>query len=572
MRSFVRLRVPTCAAAGLILSIILVVPGLARADPTSAPTSARRALPPLAPVAHDGLTRALRRGELTPAGYALDRALTLFHPGRVRARFGQVATPGPGDATLILRDLVLRLPELSGAQRAIARSILARPTDGASDPQGDGYTVPEAAPLCTTDACVHYVPSTVDAPDPTDANGNGIPDFVDETSAVTENVWNTEVTTYGYRAPKSDLTSTNHGPDGRIDVYIAELGDAGYYGYCTTDDPNATDPNYQYWDFSAYCVVDNDFSSLEFPPPGANGVAALEVTLAHEFFHAVQFAYDAAEDYWLVEGTAAWMEDEVYTDVNDNRQFLANSPLRQPRVPLDRGRGFFEYGAWIFWRFLEEYLGSSTGPDPTIVRHAWELADGSATGPDNYSLQAVSKAVAQRGADIHSVFADFAAVNVVPAAFYEEGSSYPSTPMSKTFTLTGGTPSSGVWFAKLDHLSSIYSSFAPGTGVRPCRPAAGRPGRAGSSDLPGGHADRPDEVGSDQARAVRPRAVDEEDRPVRARLGLAGHPGSVQRQHALLLLARDDVQLSRRPARRRAAVRVLGIGSPVEAGLRMGPG
>lgn len=463
----VRRRALAFVVAASILTPMLSFSGQVRASPIRA--RPRTSLPPLATSAHDGLNRALHRGQLSPATYALDRALALFHRGRVRARFGQVATPARGDATLILRDLVLRSAELSAEQRVVAMSILARPTDGAADKYGDGYTVPEAIPYCTTDACVHYVTSTDDAPDLTDANGNGIPDYVDQTAAVIENVWNTEVTTYGYRALKSDITSTNHGPDGRIDIYIAELGDQGLFGYCTTDDPNAgPGSTYQYWDVSAYCVVDNDFSPLEFPPPGANGLAALEVTLAHEFFHAVQFGYDFGEDSWFMEGTATWMEDEVYTDVNDNRQYLRDGQLRQPGVPLDRGRPFSEYGDWIFWRFLEEYFGTTTGPDPTIVRRTWELADGSATGPNDYSLQAVSKAVAERGADFHMVFARFAAVNVVPAAFYNEGSFYPSAPMSKSFTLTKASPSTrGFWSAKLAHLSSIYSSFTPGTGVKP---------------------------------------------------------------------------------------------------------
>ncbi len=35
--------------------------------------------------------------------------------------------------------------------------MLARPTDGVTDPQGFGYTVAEAPPLCNTRLCVHYV-------------------------------------------------------------------------------------------------------------------------------------------------------------------------------------------------------------------------------------------------------------------------------------------------------------------------------------------------------------------------------------------------------------------------------
>ena len=47
------------------------------------------------------------------------------------------------------------------------------------------------------------------------------------------------------------------------------------------------------------------------------------MTAAHEFFHAVQFAYDAADDQWFMESTATWMEDEIYDDVNDNLQYLS---------------------------------------------------------------------------------------------------------------------------------------------------------------------------------------------------------------------------------------------------------
>src|SRR4051794_18962700 len=38
---------------------------------------------------------------------------------------------------------------LSPADRREADRLLARPSDGGGDPQGDGYTVPEHAPFCT---------------------------------------------------------------------------------------------------------------------------------------------------------------------------------------------------------------------------------------------------------------------------------------------------------------------------------------------------------------------------------------------------------------------------------------
>lgn len=418
-------------------------------------------LPALVPVGRDALARALERGRIDQATYALERARALFDLEAVRARYGDVHRADPHAATLVLRDLVARLEDLSTAQRRQAREILARPTDGASDPQGDGYTVVEATPLCSTNGCLHYVASTLDAPALDDVSpANGIPDFVDSASATLEEVWTTEVTTYGYREPKSDLTSVNNGGNELIDVYVADLGDDGLYGYCTTDDPNA-DPSsmYAYYDFSAFCVIDNDYDPAQFPPPYASGLAALQVTMAHEFFHAVQFAYDALDDLWFMESTATWMEDEVYDAVDDSLQYLADSPLGMPWVPLDANNEFNVYGDWIFTRFLVESSG-----DTAIVRRAWENADASAVGIDLWGLKAYATEIAEFGAKFRWAFADFGMWNDVPDVLYEEGSSYPIPPYSSKVKITrgnGGASGSEV----LDHLTNSYSWFIPGRGV-----------------------------------------------------------------------------------------------------------
>ena len=247
----------------VFLAVLLIVLGLA----TAAPSLAAPKKLPLTRTAPDALTRALARGELTPAEYALERAASLFHPGRVAARYGPIARPNPRDATLILRDLVVHVGNLSGADRQRALTILARPTDGKpADP--DGYSVGEATPVCATHVCIHYVTSTPDAVDSTDdndANGapgpNGIPDYVDDALRVFESdVWGGEVTTRGFRAPKSDSNSANDGTSasdptgGRFDVYLAEIGDDNLYGYCTTDDPHwfpDYDGSYTHFDASA---------------------------------------------------------------------------------------------------------------------------------------------------------------------------------------------------------------------------------------------------------------------------------------------------------------------------------
>ena len=57
-------------------------------------------------------------------------------------------------------------------------------------------------------------------------------------------------------------------------------------------------------------MIDNDYAPLQFP--GTTPLTDLEVTLAHEYNHVLQFGYDAFQDTWFVESTATWMEDQVY--------------------------------------------------------------------------------------------------------------------------------------------------------------------------------------------------------------------------------------------------------------------
>ena len=72
---------------------------------------------------------------------------------------------------------------------------------------------------------------------PRDAGANVPPTCTTLTTA--EHVWDVEVDTMGYRAPLSDMRSTDHGPHRRLDIYVSNLGPT-LYGYCTSDDPAVT--------------------------------------------------------------------------------------------------------------------------------------------------------------------------------------------------------------------------------------------------------------------------------------------------------------------------------------------
>lgn len=433
---------------------LALIAGLCAAIPTAGASARVHTAPALTFPAHpDGLSRALASGRITPAKEALLRAQALFHPARVVAAYGPVA-PSGGDATMILRDLAVRLDGLAPSDRKTAHAILVRPSDSV-DPLGNAWTVPEAlaSPDCGPDVCIHWASGTggdaPDAADTTPANGN--PDYVDQALVIAENVWSTEVGAMGYRAPLADATSTDHGPDGKLDIYLTNLGPQGLYGYCTSDDPGLT------FTRSAYCVVDNNYTEGIFR--NHTPIQNLKVTLAHEFFHAVQFAYDIGEDTWLMEGTATWMEDQVYDSINDNRQYLQNSQLKYPWIPLDHSANCcFQYGSWIWFRFLSETMG------PGVIQEIWNRADAAPGGPDDYSTQAISHVLATHGTTFRKKFASFAVWNKISRQRYSEGKAgrYPTPVSSGSFALGAKNTSTGWLAVKLKHMSSIYVTFKPG--------------------------------------------------------------------------------------------------------------
>ncbi len=424
----------------LVLAAIAVWTGAATAQP--------RPLPAPAPAADDALGNALAEGELTEAEYALERARSLFRLGAVRREFGDVERLDGRDATLILRDLAVRLRELSGTERRQAERLLARPGDG--DVQvGNGWH-PGAEPdvSCTDEMCFHWVTTTPDAP--TD------PSYPGRVQDTFEHVWDHEIEALGYREPLPDFAK---GGNDRLDIYLDNLGADGIFGYCAPD----TDYLLHFpRDFAVpvYCVVDNDYVAAQYGPPPGNPPdpdGFLKVTAAHEFFHAVQGAYDFWEDGWLVEGSATNMEETVYPLVDDNIFYLRSfSPLKRPASPLDRaGFGDSEYGSWIFWRFLEEKV---YGGDPNVIRRVWQRAAW-AFGPDEYSIQAVAKVLRANGRRLTDEFLRFGEVNRRRA--YLDGSRYPRTPTHRSFRLGSSKRNTGWQARRLNHLTTQYIAFRP---------------------------------------------------------------------------------------------------------------
>jgi hypothetical protein len=345
----------------------------------------------------------------------------------------------PQDLTLALRELRLRADDLPTARsRAAARALLSRPdafwADKRTLPSADGKVL------------VHWNHGTVDDPA-----------YPTQVAAVAQHVLGV-YRNAGYRAPKSD--GTRGGGSGIIDIYLDNLGDQGVYGYCDTD---VTVPANGPYDAPAFCALDNDFAEF----PNNTPVENLRVTAAHELFHAVQFAYDYTEDSWFMEATATWAEDELYDGINDNRQYLRQSPLKQPGQSLDQfsQQSLRQYGEWIFFRYLTERYPASQATMPVIVRQLWRRVDGAAGRPDDYSIRAVDRELKARGTDLRRFYARFADANRRPRKTYEEGAAYPTAP-ALAFAFRPRSHNTGWRAPRVDHLASRTLKFTPSASMR----------------------------------------------------------------------------------------------------------
>ena len=335
-------------------------------------------------------------GTVASGGGSLTPKQTLRKAAAVasgRAGKGRELTP-------LLKELAVALPALSGADLTRARRLLARPTIGDTSANESGYSVPEHdPPLCSAHFCIHWVDSTADAPPSLS--------YVQTMSDVFEHVYDVENNQLGWRPPKSDGSRGCPGAQpycmNKTDVYIKDIGGQGIYGYSAPDPGQGRSLTQQ-----AYLVMDNDYSAQQFPKYNGDPLPPMEVTAAHEYNHVLQFGYDVAQDTWMFESTAVWMEDKVYTDVNDYLQYIA--PWAQMSfIPLtqfnarsaDDRTNVKVYGDTVWNRWLDTKFGQD------LPRVAWEHS--LTTRPKSFAPGAYDQALALHGSNFFSSFTQFAA-------------------------------------------------------------------------------------------------------------------------------------------------------------------
>lgn len=250
-----------------------------------------------------------------------------------------------------------------------------------------------------------------------DNQGNPIPNsadaFADSVAAIINHVAQFQHDSLGFLLPPSDL---NRGGGPEFDIYVVDLG--SMYGQTSPD--SSIDNLLNGGRFATFIEIDNDFIFVS--PPSNRGLPALRVTLAHEFQHAVQlgsYGYWTGDVYFY-EMSSVWMEDEIFTEVNDYYQYLRSSlgHFRRPDLPFT-SNDFVMYSRGIWGIFVGKRFG------PAVMRAAWEGIR------LQRPLSAMDDALQGAGSSFRLAFAEwtlwnhFTGYRADNSRFYDEGSAYP---------------------------------------------------------------------------------------------------------------------------------------------------
>ncbi len=305
-------------------------------------------------------------------------------------------------ATPAILDIKNNWDRLSPSTQNLVSSYLVRPSATFTHDSPSGFFT------------LHYDTLGDDAVPTADTNGNEVPDFVERCAAYCD----TSLTRHqvlGYRTPPPD---NGFGGDDKFDVYFEEME---YYGYADPEGPGPEEWN----DYYSYLVLNSDF--IGFPPnndPEGNVAGAAKATIAHEFHHCVQFAYDPGEPIWYMELDAVYMEDIVFDQVDDNYNYL-------PLFMNNPEKSLMEYSMHMYASFIwEMYLASHF--DTSLMVSIWD----GARYDDIFDV--LSDTLWQEyGWSLDSAFAEFACWNYITGyrddgLHYDEGASYPLVAIGQT--------------------------------------------------------------------------------------------------------------------------------------------
>ena len=196
---------------------------------------------------------------------------------------------------------------------------------------------------------IHYDLDGSNAPDISDLNNNNIPDYIDEVGLIADSSRYVLVDIMNFMPEIPDS-------DEFYDIYVQDRP-SGYYGV------NFQDDNI---DGASYIIIDNAYEPDQFLTSGIN---TMRLTVAHEFFHAIQRAYRTAPspgDVYFWEMSATWIEDIIVPD-GDDYLFWVEPFFNNPEQDISETDG---YSIALFGHYLSHSFDSEI--PGSFIKDVWE--------------------------------------------------------------------------------------------------------------------------------------------------------------------------------------------------------
>ena len=271
---------------------------------------------------------------------------------------------------------------------------------------------------------IHYNATGINKPS---YDNLSLSECLDLISQTLDSVYNFEIKYLGYPFPNHDQSP--------YDIYITS-STSGSYGYTQ---PEVETGNNTY---SSYIVIHNNYQNFQ-----TRGINGARVTLAHEFYHAIQIAdyiyrYDKDEFFYELSSTA--MEDFVFNTINDYYNYLPyyfnNTENAFGCSSCNGGQQEYALGIWNI--FLRDRFGSNSikrGYD--ILKRQWELM------PQMRALEAINNSILEYGSTYRREFNEFGIwlfytnFRAMNGLYFKEAANYPVLHILNEF---GSIPSNSI--------------------------------------------------------------------------------------------------------------------------------
>ncbi len=277
---------------------------------------------------------------------------------------------------------------------------------------------------------IHYAVTGSNAVNPNSTQVLGVPDYIYEAGLAAQRAYNLLNVQLGFDPPMSDQNVD--GPE--YDFYVIDEP-ADRYGETAWDFLDATGRA------PGYSFVDNDFTGYN-----TTGLAALRVTVAHEYFHGVQLNYRFRdEDIYFLEMSSTWFEDFAYDDVNDYYFYLRDF-FNNPDTPLHETDGY-EASVWL--HYLVKRMRTSR-----VILDLWKGVKVDAAIRNFKTVLEASPynvPFAQAFSEFN-LWCYFTGGRADTTRYFEEGDKYPQLKFERTVTAKKDTTIS-------DGLSSVSAHF-----------------------------------------------------------------------------------------------------------------